>query len=202
MRKSLLCSVLGLFLAFSSAHAENRYGVLAGLNFSKPRVSTDADSGSADTSTVFMPGLFAQWQIQDGLYFEPQLRYNKVSGTIGADISLSYLEIPLYAKYKFALGLPVVPVVFAGPTVGFRVGADVGGLSGGAVGDQFKSINVTADLGVGGEYALNEQLALGLSASYAFGLTELTDGLLAQQLNGTSFKSRGLQLYLGLSSAF
>ncbi|RYZ95601.1 MAG: PorT family protein, partial [Proteobacteria bacterium] len=134
---------------------------------------------------------------------EPQLRFNQKGGSLGSgtnnDIVLSYLDIPLYAKYKFVNSSGLVPFVFAGPSIGIKVGAKVAGVSGSAVSDLFKTIDFTADLGVGGEYAINESMNVSLSGAYSLGFVDVTDGALSTQLNGATLKNRGFNLYAGLS---
>jgi hypothetical protein len=188
--KTLLCSVLSLFLLVSQAHAENRWGVLAGADFAHVRVSTPAGSVSGDTHTGFMGGIFTQYGLSDGLYFEPQLRFNQRGG---GDNSLNYLQLPLYLKYKFVEAGAFVPVVFVGPNVGYRVGSSLDD----AQDDLYKNFDLSADLGVGGEFAVAEGMNLGVSVAYSLGLLNIVEGA----PSGSSVKNRGVEAYASLSWA-
>ena len=189
--KTLLCSVLSLFLLVSQAHAENRYGVLAGVNLAKLHASTPAGSDTSDTSTGFLGGVFAQYGISEGFYFEPQLRYNQRGG---GNVNLDYLQIPLYAKYKFMTGSAFMPVVFIGPNVGFKIGSGIEGVSGSEI-TKAKTIDLSAEAGLGGEFALTDTMNLGVSAAYSLGLTNIVDNAAAD----SSTKNRGIEIYAGLS---
>jgi opacity protein-like surface antigen len=198
-------SVLALsFFAAGAAHAEYRGGVIAGLNVA----SLSGDSTTTNSATNFLGGVYGEFGIQDGFYFAPQLRYNEqggkvvaASGTtaVEAELSLKYLEIPLYVKYKYALDHGIAAFAFAGPNVGFKVGSSetARAVIGGQTFERTTSIgspnalNLSLDAGIGAEYALNDKVNVNLSGAYSWGLTNVYDN--------ASFKTRAFQLYAGVS---
>jgi opacity protein-like surface antigen len=87
--------------------------------------------------TGFALGAFAEWQINNTWAVEPQLLYiqkgakykgNPAGGTSGeATIKLDYVQIPVLLKAEYAKeGVSVVPGVFFGPAIGFKVGCSFG----------------------------------------------------------------------------
>jgi hypothetical protein len=187
--KILLCSLLSLFVVSTQAHAENRWGVLAGINSANVRISDGTNSASGDSHTGLLAGVYGQFGLSEGFYFEPQLRYN---GKGGGSATLSFLEIPLYAKYKIATGSQFVPVIFAGPALGYRFDATEGADAG------LKSFDIAFDLGVGGEVAVNDQMNVGLSLAYSIGLLNQ----LETSIGDASVKNRGLNVYATASWAY
>ena len=176
-----------------------RVGVLAGVNFSNVHSSNGTTSENGDSQTGFLGGVFTQYQFSDGFYFEPQLRYaQKGAGAVDLD----YLELPLYAKYKFMTGNAFMPHVFVGPTVAYRIGASAGGVSNDAVSDSFKSFDLSIDAGIGAEFAATESMNLGISAAYQFGLLNILDGAAQTASPNTTSKNRGFNLYATASWAY
>lgn len=182
-------------LAAPAAHAQTqdlRYGVLGGLNF-----SNFSGTANYDSTTGIIAGVFAQYPVTETILVEPQLRYIQK----GAEVNLNptttvttdanYIEIPVYAKYKFDTGTMILPYVFAGPSFAFKVGdGTTTEVAGGATTEtdgNIKTFDLGVDLGVGGEWAMNDQLNIGVSAAYNFGLLDVADN--------SDAKNRGLQVY-------
>jgi len=201
--KTLFLSVLSLLVVGTQAHAENRAGVLGGVNLAK----FSGDNDSSDTHTGLLAGVFYQAEVAPAFYIEPQLRFNRrggdVTGTLAgqtgsAQTGLSYLDLPVYAKYKFNAG-SFAPFVFAGPNFGFKIGGTQkfvvnGNTISEADADGVKTFDLGLDFGLGGEVALTEGLNLSISGSYSLGLLDIVDA-------GT-LKNRGIQVYAGLSWAY
>lgn len=211
--KTLLCGTLSLFLLATQAHAENRAGVLAGINIGKLANKTNTTSTTSDSRVGILGGVFYQLGLADGFYFEPQLRYASrggkgaatSSGVAGiSNTAINYLEIPLYAKYKYNAG-GFMPFVFAGPNVAFKIGSNVDftsnngaiSLTGGKV-TNVKAVDLAVDAGLGAEFALTDAMNLSVAGSYSLGLTNMLDNAAA----GTTTKHRGIQAYAALSWAY
>jgi len=201
----LIFSFIALLLLSPAAHATGRSGMLLGLNFSKIHGSDATHSQNSDGLTGLMIGSFYELPLSEAFSFEPQLRYIEKGGsdsaTTNSDIRLRYLEIPLYAKYKIPTGTAFTPYVFAGPALAFRTGATIAGLSGSAVSKLIRGFDLGIDLGLGGEMAVNETVALSLNAAYGLGLLQTLGDQLEAAASGASLKNRGFQLYAGFSFA-
>lgn len=194
----------------NTARAESgtQAGFFAGLNIADLHT---APTGGTSSDGNFLFGGFAEFPVSEAFYVEPQLRYiekgaditNFASSTAGGlDLSLTikYLEIPVYAKWKFREGQAFRPYLFAGPNLGFRIGSSVtaktrnAGLAvttTGVLGSELKSLDLAADAGAGAEFAFGEAFLFRVAASYSMGLMNIDES------SGT-IKTRGLQAYAGL----
>jgi len=199
MKITKILSAATLALLFTTAaHAENRIGVLAGINSNK----FNLDIGSSDSKTGFVGGVFGQYDYNGNLFGEVQLRYNRKGGeitTLGSQASTgaSWLEIPLYAKYKFGSERGFIPYVFAGPSIAFKVGSSskvyTAATNTTVEGDgNFNGVDLGLDLGLGAEYPIYGDFNLSLSAAYNIGLLDVDSG-------ASSANNRGLQVYAGVS---
>lgn len=125
MKKVLALSLVVAGLLFSTgAFSQLSYGVKGGINLFRMTFKTP------DISTKMIPAIclggYADYQIRDGFYIRPELRYS-VKGsnmtTWGAKFHLSYLEIPVSFLYKHALPGGKV-LVGIGPYIGFALGGN------------------------------------------------------------------------------
>jgi hypothetical protein len=188
------------FLFTSAAHAENRIGVLAGIDVNK----LSGEVASTGSSTGFMGGVFGQYDYNGSLFGEVQLRYITKGGetsspTTEASTSADWLELPIYAKYKFVTQSGFMPYVFAGPALAVKLGSSAEGLDRNtgirAEGDgDFNGFDLGLDFGVGAEYPIYGNFNLSLNAAYNLGLLDVIDTGSAQ--------NRGFQFYAGLSMPY
>lgn len=132
--RSLLAAVMITFMA-STAGAQFRYGINAGVSIAKPELSqVFADGGTIpilESGAGFRGGLTLEYQLPTfGLAFDlsvDYLRYNfRLTSERGGvvddkytDIGRNFIEVPLNIKYKFWLGRfhnLVAPMVMTGPS--------------------------------------------------------------------------------------
>lgn len=131
--RSVLAAVMITFIA-SSAGAQFRYGINAGVSIAKPDLSGTVGTGAVIESGVgFRGGLTLEYQVPTlGLAFDASidyLRYNiRLANERGAsdytDIGRNFIEVPLNIKYKFWLGNfhnLVAPMVMTGPSFMFNL---------------------------------------------------------------------------------
>lgn len=198
--KNMLAAASMAFLFTSAAHAENRIGLLAGVDINKVSFET----GSSDTAAGFMGGLFGQYDYNGNLFGEVQVRYISKGGDyslpgVENSVTANWLEIPVYAKYKFSSEKGFIPYVFAGPAIALKLSSSgeslntVSGVrtetSGG-----FNSLDLGLDFGLGAEYPIYGDFNLSLSAAYNLGLLDVADVGTAQ--------NRGFQIYAGVSMPY
>jgi hypothetical protein len=197
--KTLLCSLLSLFLISAQAHAENRFGVVAGVNLAK--LSGDRlDGQSFGDKTGFVEGLMYQHGLNDELYLETQVRFLEKGGILGgAKTSLGYLNVPLYAKYKFTTGSGFRPFVFIGPAVGVKVSAKVGSVQRQNARNRFGAFDLSADAGLGVDYAVSETINLSLNGAYNFGLLDVASDAQSAAIGGTAIRTQGINIYASAS---
>ena len=152
MKKLLLFTVIAVF-GFTVNSQSVTFGVKAGVNFSNW-------GGDADTDGIvgFYAGGLADITISEAFHVQPELLY---SGEGGEDAEISFLRIPVMAKYYVINGLSIQ----AGPNFGFKVGADD------FVDDFTKGFDVGLGLGAGYELANG----LMFDARYNIGLTDISD---------------------------
>jgi hypothetical protein len=152
--------------------SSSKMGLAAGLNFDFPLCG-------------FLFG--------SDLTFGPELQYvQKGAKGNGATVAINYLELPLMLRIRF--GSPgFAPYIFAGPVVGYLMGASVNVDGGGST--DFKSQTNSLDFGVafggGSAFQLGESDQLFVNIRYGFSFSNLlnTDQLV--------FSNQGFQFLLG-----
>lgn len=114
MKKIVL--ILVAFMFAGSIHAQLRFGVKAGANFSEfnSKEQTLQKEGAA-----WQLGLASQFKIPlVGLGIQPELLY---SVNKGKDNSIGYFTVPVNLRWQF-LPIPIIkPVILAGPYFGYAV---------------------------------------------------------------------------------
>jgi len=115
MKRVLLIFVLFLFA--ESVHAQLRFGLKAGLNYT----NFGSDMGELlDTKgTSLQVGLVSQFKIPIvGLGIQPELLY---SVNKGGDNSIGYFNVPINIRWQ-PLPIPLVkPILLVGPYFGYAV---------------------------------------------------------------------------------
>lgn len=168
MKKIILC-IVAVF-AFGYANAQKtQFGVKAGVNFA----TLAGDSDGASSIVGFNVGGFAEIKISEKFSIQPELLYSTQGAEIDSDgetvdFNLSYLNIPIMAKYyvapKFSLEL--------GPQIGFLTSA-----KGEAMGvsvdieDFFKSTDFGLNFGAG--YDFTDKFSA--SVRYNLGLSNIAE---------------------------
>lgn len=174
-----LLAVSCCFVAVSTAAAQKSttIGPVVGLNIA---TFGGEDAEGVDSRTAFLVGGFAAFGLSPRFALEPSLLYTQKGGNVEIEdadgtIKLSYIQVPLLARFRFPSG-NVTPNLMAGPAVAFRTGCKVSA-SQGAI-----EINLDCDdadipivktdfsvlFGVGLEFG-----RFMVSARYDYGLTEV-----------------------------
>ena len=186
MKKRLLVclvSIAVLFLAVSPGRAQNlEKGFKFGLSLANwSGASIDEDFTSR---TGFAAGVYLGLKISEGSSHQPEILYvqkgTKIAeGDAKVVFRADYLEIPILAKYAFALSPGARVFVFAGPAVAFKISGklfvEVDDFSDSYDLEELKSTDVGLAFGGGIEIPLG---ALRLSADlrYTLGLTNVYEG--------------------------
>ncbi len=116
MRKVLHLIAL-LTLVPALAHAQ--FGIKGGVTFN----TIDISEGTTnfDNSTGFVGGVSYGFRLSDNLGLQPELLYIEKGGESGnADVSLSYLEIPVLVRFMAATGR-VQPFLLGGGYAAFKI---------------------------------------------------------------------------------
>jgi len=180
MRKfSAAAAVLPLFLTLAVVPAQavqiTGKGIMLGLSLSR---WSGEDIGRHDAWMSFALGGFLTFNIIDELSVQPELLFVQ-KGTkwpdndLNLNFRLSYLELPILAKYSFAAGPSAKVFIFGGPALAFKVGATMRfEWQGELITDDIKgmkSLDLGLAFGAGGELPIGvNRLTLGLR--YTLGL--------------------------------
>jgi opacity protein-like surface antigen len=181
--KKIFFSALAI-CAFGFANAQDgddsmRFGVKAGANFTNFTGDSAEDS---DGATSFYIGGLVDFAVAENFHVQPELLYS----VEGADeASLSYLRIPIMAKYYVMEGLSLQ----AGPEIAFKVGAE----------DDFMDESTTSmdfGIGIGAGYELANGLMFDLR--YNLGLSNIAEDIDfdGETISG-DLKNTGFQVGLG-----
>ena len=164
-------------VAFStvSAQAQTSFGLKGGITAANMKFSNSGISVSMTTKIGFYAGAFADVSVSDNFAIQPEVFYSllgakakSVGGEGGGKDDLSYISLPVLAKYKkdgFS--------AFLGPQVNFLVSAKEkldGSSSSEDFKDQVKSTEIAGVLGVG--YTLVD--GFGFDARYQLGLSDIS----------------------------
>ncbi|AWM12867.1 PorT family protein [Flavobacterium sp. NRK F10] len=169
MKKILL--TVAAIATFGFAQAQDiKFGVKGGLNF-----TNFTGDFNTDSKVGFYVGGLADFTVTEKFHVQPELLYSAEGAD--NDAAISYLRIPVMAKYYVADGFNIQ----AGPEVAFKVAADDG------VDNATKSLDFGLGLGAGYEM----ESGLMFDARYNFGLANIYDG------DNYDLKNVGFQIGVG-----
>lgn len=167
MKKVFLSFVLAA--SFLGASAQVQFGVKAGANIAN---LTGDDADGSKSKFGLNAGAFVEIPVAEKFSVKPELVYS-LQGAKGEDdsdekLNLSYINIPVLAKYNIAEGF----FAETGPQIGFLVSAKAkDGDDDTDVKDAFKSTDFSWALGLGYELPAG----FGINARYNFGLSKITE---------------------------
>ncbi|MEO8772941.1 MAG: porin family protein [Gelidibacter sp.] len=179
--KNLFLATIVALLSATTIYAQSddttaQFGVKAGVNIA----SLTGDDVDVDSRTSFNLGLFMELPISERFSFQPEVLYSGQGYTILKDSNilkdmeyqLSYIQVPLMAKFYLVKGL----YAEAGPQFGFKVkekvavkGSDNDGVIIKPDDSTVKGFDTSVALGTGYKF----DNGLSLSARYTHGLTKI-----------------------------
>jgi opacity protein-like surface antigen len=160
MKKIILSAVAVLAFGFTNAQ-EVKFGAKVALNVA----TLTGDVEDASSLVGFQVGGFAEIKVSEKFAVQPELMYStQGASSDGIDSNLSYLNIPVMAKYYVAKSFSLE----AGPQIGFLLSAKEDGVD-------FKDFLSSTDFGFnfGAGYDFTEKLSAGLR--YNLGLSNVID---------------------------
>lgn len=122
-KRLILIIALCVATLFLVAEGNIRYGVKAGLNIASIGISEgDAET---DSRIDFALGGFMEYKMSPTFSIQPELLYTRKgysedNSFYEMDLSITYIQMPVLAKYIFAEKYGI----FAGPAIGFLMTAD------------------------------------------------------------------------------
>ena len=163
---------LSFFLAasFYGASAQVQFGAKAGANLA---TFSGDDADGAKSKIGFNVGAFAEIPVAEKFSVKPELVYSlqgaKSEGEGDYKVNLSYINVPVLAKYNIAEGF----FAETGPQIGFLVAAKAK-FDGEStdVKDGYKSTDFSWAFGVGYEFTET----IGANLRYNLGLSKLDEG--------------------------
>lgn len=178
MKKTQIVAVLALasVLCGTTAQAELKYGIKAGLNVDRLELNQSLYEGS--NRAGFTAGLMAEYMLPAiGIGADLSLMYTRMESQIDVlgntpleanyNVGKNFLEIPLNIKYKVnipAVNAIVRPMVYTGPTLALK-------LDGNGDGNSFTTHTCQWgwNLGIGVELIKHLQI----SAGYTWGINDV-----------------------------
>lgn len=170
MKKIILPALAVMAFGFANAQGTgSRFGIKGGVNFS----NNSSDFNENETLIGYQVGIFSEIKTDERFAIQPELFYSthgvknkfeKNGVAYNSDIKLSYLNLPILAKYFVIQGLSVQ----AGPQIGFLMHAEENGIN---ITDHVKTIDFGLNFGVG--YNFLEDCSVDLR--YNLGLSNAVD---------------------------
>lgn len=153
--KQLLFSVLAVCMFTVGQAQEITFGMKAGVNFSNFTVN----EGSFDGRTGFYVGALVDWSFSETFHLQPEVLFSQEGAS---DASLSYIRIPIMAKYYIMEGLSLL----TGPSIAFKIAAE----------DDFvDEITKSMDIGFGIGAAYEMPMGLFFDARYNIGVANISE---------------------------
>ena len=154
MKKMFIVALI-CFAHIATAQTGTGFGVKAGLNMS----NFTGDDVESDGATGFYVGALVDLPITESFHIQPEVLYSMEGGD---ESSLSFLRIPIMAKYYVTSGLNIQ----AGPSIGFKVAAE----------DDFTDeITKSTDIGLGFGLAYELPIGFFIDLRYTLGLSNIGD---------------------------
>ncbi|MBB6681049.1 PorT family protein [Aequorivita sp. 609] len=166
MKKLLLITVLSV-VSIATASAQGiTYGVKAGVNLST--FTGDSFTGF-DTRVGLHIGGLAEIPLSEKFSVQPEVLYSqKGSEFFGTETHLSYLDVPIMAKYHIVHGLSVE----LGPVPSFLVNAEQ---TKSGVESDVSDYTKTFDFGIGGGVSYKLPMGVFFSLRFTKGLMEISE---------------------------
>ena len=229
MKKISLITGFILIVAISlQINAQNRIGIIGGLNLAKFKLDIDLEESVFENEDVsnrslFGFGIVADFRLKDNLYIRIEPMYLNKGGdkteeppSPGFKTKFSYFEIPVYLKYEIGTG-NFTPYLITGPAIGFLSSTDVElSMAGVTFTGDMKDVSKSTDFGFGFGGGFTYKLGnfdvfiqgcytLGLKNISKAGSFDIVSGVITESLTveeDDSFKSRGIQIMAGLTIPF
>ena len=194
--KALLVALVAIF-SFGYASADFRFGVKAGLNFSKLSLKNVKDAAGAldDSKTGWMAGVMAEFTVPIvNIGMDASLLYARQNLTAEQEKTYdhkNFIDLPINLKWK--IGLPVVgrivsPIIYTGPD--FLFALDKNTISN----IKSKKCEVGWNIGIGVELLRHLQIEGG----YCIGLNNVAKYV--DEINATDLKAK--KNYWTLTAAY
>ena len=196
---SFAALLLTLF-AFTATPAMGQMGGMNGMDI-KPGVRAgvdfmtfggdDADGDDLGRRTGIMIGGFALVDLTGPFALQPELTYIQ-KGAESSDGDLTrkndYIEIPVLAKFQLPVSGPASPNLFAGPTLGFNVTAELEDDEGNTqdFGDETSGTEFGLAVGGGVDFGLGTGTLM-VDLRYELGLTSIDDTDADQSIRNQGF---------------
>jgi len=170
---ALLLATLLLIAASANAQTASRWGVTAGVNYNQVHFK-QSDIMPVDRMCGPLLGVTGEMNFagigfgvdgsvlyslrQGKLHYGDKLVWSSV-GAGDETCSMHYLDIPLHLKFKYhnlgGLESDIMPLAYVGPQFSFLMHGNLGNLN------EYKTVNVYLDMGVGCEIKERVQLKVG-----------------------------------------
>lgn len=194
MKKLFLAAVMAVFTLSNVNAQEVKFGAKAGVNFASLKYKSKSAGVEVkpDGLTSFHVGAVAELGLSDKFAIQPELVYSVQGATtkvLNKEVKtqLSYLNLPIMAKYFVAEGISVE----LGPQIGFLMSAkNKSGSDSQDFKDSVKGIDF--GLGFGAGYRLENGLNFG--ARYNIGMSDISD---SEDMTDVSIKNNVIQISVG-----
>jgi hypothetical protein len=224
MKPTIIIIAIFTIIYLLPTHAQTVLEFQAGLN-----VASLSDPGNLaptavwNTRTGFIGavstnfGLSDEFSINSGLRFVQKGMKSEffwpTEGMIRGTLTLNYLEVPVYIKFKIAdLGTRLF--VFGGPTFSYllhskqEANSDLhGDVSGGSdAGIKYKNYDASVDVGLSTQTPFSADLSILATAFYSYGLVKISDtisdGSGWSMATNTNEKTRDIRVMIGVAYLF
>ncbi len=193
MKKSLMAGAAVLtFMVFApgifAAGPSFNWGIKLGLSTGRVYQRGPLPPGwwGEDNLTRPTVGVFGAFNLGNRFSVQPEILYLANGGgdeflETGETITLEfdYLHVPILARYRLMQGVRAVPVVFAGPSIGFLLSAKTRSYLDGTlehedrITDLYRKVNVGLICGLGVDWQLG-RLSLLFDLRLDLGLTDIS----------------------------
>lgn len=171
MKRIILSAIAFMVFGFANAQGTgSRFGIKGGVNFP----NSSGDFHENETLIGYQVGIFSEIKTDEKFGIQPEILYSthKVENKFvkdgiayDNDVKMSYLNVPILAKYFVTQGLTVL----AGPQIGFLMKAEENGVN---ITDHVKTIDLGLSFGVGYNFlqdcSVDLRYNLGLSNALDF----------------------------------
>ncbi len=185
--------------AGSAAAQDVSGGVKGGVNFANIVIDGDAADLNLETRIGLVVGGFVTWPVTPRFDIQPEALVSMKGASfdefgVEADIELTYFEFPILFRYGSPISSGSSLMVFAGPSLAFKLNADATGEFLGTSSDQDIDDDVESfDFGL----VIGAGIEAGhftFDGRYSWGLTNINS---APQQDDTAVKNRVFSLLVG-----
>jgi hypothetical protein len=176
----LVVAMIAIAADAASAAEKARYGLKVGLNFANLTGDFEQEFWASKARIAPVIGGYAVIKLKDYMFVQPEILLSYKGAKIAEEkyrdeISLSYIDIPIFLKFSIPTSIGLRPNLFFGPAANLLTGSEyISGKFKYELEDESSNFDVSAIIGVGVDIASGKGVFV-FEGRYTIGFITIDD---------------------------